>query len=72
MILFKNVSKIYSPNIVALDNINLKIKNGEFVSIVGQSGAGKTTLLKLLIAEEKPTQGKVLINKKNILINLII
>ncbi|PIP17297.1 MAG: cell division ATP-binding protein FtsE [Candidatus Portnoybacteria bacterium CG23_combo_of_CG06-09_8_20_14_all_37_13] len=66
MILFKNVSKIYSPNIVALDNINLKIKNGEFVSIVGQSGAGKTTLLKLLIAEEKPTQGKVLINKKNI------
>lgn len=66
MILFKNVSKIYPPNVVALDNINLKIKDGEFLSIVGQSGAGKTTLLKLLIAEEKPTQGKVLVNRKNI------
>lgn len=66
MILFKSVSKIYKPNIIALDNISLKIKSGEFLSIVGQSGAGKTTLLKLLIAEEKPTQGKVIVNKKNI------
>ncbi|MFH1392361.1 MAG: ATP-binding cassette domain-containing protein [bacterium] len=65
MIIFKSVSKIYKPNVVALDNINLKIKNGEFLSIVGQSGAGKTTFLKLLIAEEKPTHGKVVINKKN-------
>lgn len=65
MLLFKNVSKIYKPNVIALDNINLKIKNGEFVTIVGQSGAGKTTLLKLLLAEEKPSSGKVLINKRN-------
>lgn len=59
MILFENVSKIYSPTSIALKNVNLEIKPSEFVSLVGPSGAGKSTLLKLLIAEERPTEGRV-------------
>ena len=61
MIKFIKVSKIYHPNIFALRNVSFHIKPGEFVSIVGQSGAGKTTILKLIIAEEKPTKGKIVI-----------
>jgi cell division transport system ATP-binding protein len=61
MIRFKNVSKIYSPNVVGVQNVNLHIRPGEFVSVVGQSGTGKTTLVKLLIAEEKPTRGQIIV-----------
>ena len=59
MIHYDKVSKIYSDNSIALDEINLVIEPGEFVSIVGQSGAGKTTLLKMLLGEDKPTEGNV-------------
>jgi len=59
MIYFDKVSKIYSDDFVALDDINLTVEPGEFLSIVGHSGAGKTTLLKLLLAEEAPTLGSV-------------
>jgi len=61
MIRLKNVSKIYPPNVAALQNVSLHIKPGEFVSIVGQSGTGKTTLAKLLFAEEHPSRGEVII-----------
>lgn len=59
MISLKGVSKQYSKDSTALHDIHLSIEPGEFVSIVGQSGSGKTTLVKLLIAEERPTHGKV-------------
>ena len=59
MILFDNVSKIYTPASTALQNVTLRIKPKEFISIVGHSGAGKSTLLKMLIAEEAPTEGKI-------------
>jgi len=59
MINFQDVSKIYPKDSPALLDINLKIKSGEFVSIVGHSGAGKTTLLKLILSEDKPSKGKV-------------
>jgi len=59
MIKFESVTKIYGANPPALDNINLEIKPGDFVSIVGPSGAGKSTLLKLIYAEEAPTEGTV-------------
>lgn len=61
MIKFINVSKIYPKNVKALQNINLHIKPGEFVSIVGQSGTGKTTLVKTLIGEEKIDQGRIIV-----------
>lgn len=76
MIELIRVSKIYkagaikgyksNENIVALNDINLRIERGEFVSVVGPSGAGKSTLVKLLICEEKPTSGKILIASRNI------
>jgi len=61
MIRFKNVSKTYPPDVVGLQNVNVHIRPGEFVSIVGQSGTGKTTLAKLLIAEERPSKGQIVI-----------
>jgi len=61
MIKFYNVSKIYPANVKALNKINLHIKPGEFVSIVGQSGTGKTTMVKTLIGEERIDEGKVVV-----------
>lgn len=66
MIYFENVSKIYSPLSIALENVTFAIEPGEFVSLVGQSGAGKTTLIKLLLAEERPTEGKVFFESQDI------
>jgi cell division transport system ATP-binding protein len=61
MIRFYNVSKIYPVDIKALNKVNIHIKPGEFVSIVGQSGTGKTTMVKTLIGEEKISEGKVVV-----------
>lgn len=61
MIKLVNITKIYPPDIKALYKVNLHIKPGEFVSVVGQSGTGKTTLVKLLISEEKPNQGRIIV-----------
>ncbi len=58
MIYFDKVTKRYG-DMAALDEVTLSIAPKEFVSIVGHSGAGKTTLLKLLLAEERPTEGSV-------------
>jgi len=60
------VSKRYNKDIIALSNISFEIENGEFVFIVGPSGAGKSTLIKLLLKEEEPTSGSIVINKKDI------
>jgi cell division transport system ATP-binding protein len=59
MIHFKNVSKMYPPNVVGVDGVSLHVRPGEFVSIVGKSGTGKSTLAKLLFAEERPTRGTI-------------
>jgi len=61
MIKLIDLNKSYNKKVQALKNIGLHIKPGEFVSIVGQSGSGKSTLVKLIIAEEKPDSGKIII-----------
>lgn len=62
MILFTNVSKKYPNGIVALENFNSKIDDGEFVFLVGPSGAGKTTILRLVIRDLLPSQGSILLD----------
>lgn len=61
MIEFKKVTKIYPDQTYAARDLSLLIRPGEFVSIVGQSGTGKTTLAKMVIAEERPTRGQVVV-----------
>ncbi len=61
MISFHNIWKVYGKHAPALEDVSLKIEDGEFVSIVGRSGAGKSTLIKMLIGEEKPTKGRIVV-----------
>ena len=63
MIEFKNVKKVYPNGTVALDGVDLKIADGEFVFIVGSSGAGKSTLTKLLTREESITEGELIVDE---------
>lgn len=66
MITFKNVSKVYPNGAIALENVNLEIGKGEFITIIGLSGAGKTTLTKLLLGEEDPTEGIVFFEGRDV------
>ena len=63
MIQLTNVSKRYENGVVALDDINLRIEQGEFAYLVGPSGSGKSTLMKLLYREEAPSKGKIVVGK---------
>lgn len=62
MILFDSVSKTYGRNMTAVENINFKIEDGEFVFLVGPSGAGKTTILRLINKELTPSAGSVFVD----------
>ncbi|MBQ4187182.1 MAG: cell division ATP-binding protein FtsE [Firmicutes bacterium] len=66
MIELKNVTKVYDGNVTGVDNLNLRIEDGEFVFIVGESGSGKSTLLKLLMRELTPNEGEIIIDGKDI------
>lgn len=66
MIEFRNVRKVYPNGTVALDGIDLKIDDGEFVFIVGGNGSGKTTLTRLLIKEEEITSGEIVVNGQSL------
>lgn len=62
IISLKNVSKSYVKDVPALSNVNIQIRRGEFVFIVGSSGSGKSTLIRLLLRELKPTSGSIMVN----------
>ncbi len=66
MIQFKNVSKVYPTGSHALNDINIRIDDGEFVFILGASGAGKSTFLKLIMHEEVPTSGDIFVNGQSL------
>ena len=61
MIDFKNVTKVYNNNVLALSNLNVHIDQGEFVFLVGPSGAGISTFIKMLLKEVDPTAGSVMV-----------
>ena len=65
MIDVQKVSRYYGK-IKALSGVSFKVKDGEFVCLVGPSGAGKTTLIRLLICEEKPTAGRIIVSDRDI------
>lgn len=66
MIEFRNVKKHYPNGTVALDGVDLKVTDGEFLFIVGHSGAGKTTMMKLLLREEIASSGDIIVGDYNL------
>ena len=62
MIEFENVSKTYGKNVKAVRNLNLHIKKGEFVFVMGDSGSGKSTLIRLLLREIEPSSGTITVD----------
>ncbi len=66
MILAKDLTKIYSNGVVALDRLSLSVDKGEFVFLVGPSGAGKSTFLSMIIRRELPTSGFLTVNRQHV------
>jgi len=66
MVVFSNVTKRYPGGILALDSISFDMAEGEFLFVSGPSGAGKTTLVRLLLAMERPTDGQILVARRNL------
>ena len=62
----KNCSKVYKNGVTALANVNVSIKKGEFVFIIGPTASGKSTLIKMLYREERPTDGEVYVGGINV------
>ncbi|MCK5847638.1 MAG: ATP-binding cassette domain-containing protein, partial [Caldisericia bacterium] len=57
----RDVTKVYKPNVKALENVSFSIQEGEFVYLMGRSGAGKTTLFRLITKQEDPDSGEILL-----------
>lgn len=65
-IVLESVSKTYKNDVLALNDVNIRIDKGEFVFVVGTSGSGKSTFIKLLLKEIEPTHGKVFVNGRDL------
>jgi len=66
MIVFQNVTKIYEPNVAALQDVSFVIEKGDFVFVVGASGSGKSTLIRLLLKELEPTTGRIMVGGRDL------
>ena len=66
LISIKNVNKRYKNGVTAIYDLNLKIKKGDFVFVIGGSGSGKSTFIKMLYREEKPTSGEIILGGINV------
>jgi len=66
LIVVTDVKKQYKNGVTAVQDINLEIKKGEFVFIIGSTGCGKSTLIKMIYREEKPTAGKIMVGGLNV------
>lgn len=67
MIEMMNVTKKYNKGIIAINNLSIQIKDGEFVYVVGPSGAGKSTFIKMMYREEKATKGRIRVGKYDLM-----
>jgi cell division transport system ATP-binding protein len=66
MLRFDNVTKVYKGNITALRDVSIDVQKGEFIFLVGPSGSGKSTFLRLLLREEAPTDGRIIVAGRDI------
>ena len=66
MIAFDGVTKVYDPNVIALNDVSFVIEKGEFVFVVGASGSGKSTMIRLLLKELEPSAGRILVGGRDL------
>ena len=66
MIVFEGVTKVYDPNVIALNDVSFVIDKGEFVFVVGASGSGKSTMIRLLLKELEPSGGRILVGGRDL------
>ena len=66
LINIKNVNKRYKNGVTAIYDLNVKIKKGDFIFVIGGSGSGKSTFIKMLYREEKPTSGEIYLGGINV------
>ncbi|MDN5789162.1 MAG: ATP-binding cassette domain-containing protein, partial [Pseudorhodobacter sp.] len=63
---FRDVTKVYGRDVVAVDNINLEVAAGSLVTLLGPSGCGKTTTLRMIAGLEMPSKGQIFIGDKDV------